>query len=150
MNARLSIVLSAAVVAIAIAVAVAPRTEAADARVARISSELRCPVCQGLSVEDSPSDTARQMRALVAQRVGEGRTDEEIRGEFRRAYGDWILLSPPLVDPRGAVWLLPVAVIAAGAALVVSRVGGAPPAPAPSAEQLAAIRERARREEALE
>lgn len=147
---RLAIAVGAAALAVAVVFAVAPRSESPSDRVARIASELRCPVCQGLSVEDSPSDTARDMRALIEQRAAEGRTDDEIRAEFRSAYGDWILLSPPLVDPRGAVWLLPLVVIVAGAVVVAVRLGRAPPARAPSAEQLALLRERALREEALQ
>lgn len=142
--------MGAGVIAVAVALAAIPRGESSADRVARIASELRCPVCQGLSVADSPSDTARQMRALIEQRVAEGRTDDEIRAEFRGAYGDWILLSPPLADARGAVWLLPLAVVVAGALVVASRLGRAPAAPAPSPEQLALLRERALREEALE
>ena len=102
MSARWAILVGAFAVAVAVAVAAAPRAETAEDRVTRISAELRCPVCQGLSVADSPSDTARAMRALVRQRVAEGRSDDEIRAEFRRAYGDWVLLSPPLLDARGA------------------------------------------------
>jgi cytochrome c-type biogenesis protein CcmH len=149
-TARITLILGIAVVAIALALAGVPRPETQSARVARIASELRCPVCQGLSVEDSPSETARGMRALVEQRVAEGRSDDQIRAEFRDAYGDWIFLSPPLLDPRGLVWVLPLAAILAGAALVAARLGRAPPPTAPTAEQLALLRERARLEDATE
>jgi len=113
----------AAVLAIGLAVAWSARPQpltAAD-RVDRISAELRCPVCQGLSVQDSPSDTARSMRALVGQRVAEGKTDDEIRAEFRQSYGDWILLAPPLLSPSGLVWLAPLAAVAIGAWLAWGR-----------------------------
>lgn len=150
MTSRAALVVGIALVAVALAIAAAPRSETQGERVARLAAELRCPVCQGLSVEDSPSDTARAMRALVEQRVAEGRSDDAIRAEFRQAYGDWIFLSPPLLDPRGLVWLLPAAAILAGLALVATRLGRAPPAPAPTADQLALLRERARLEDAIE
>ncbi|MDE3113925.1 MAG: cytochrome c-type biogenesis protein CcmH [Chloroflexota bacterium] len=146
MSARLAIFVGLLAVAVAVAVAVVPRAEAPADRVARLSSELRCPVCQGLSVEDSPSDTAREMRQLVAQRVDQGWSDDRIRAEFRAAYGDWIFLSPPLVDPRGAIWLVPLAVVALGTALVASRLRRAPPRAAPTDAQLALLRERAAEE----
>ena len=109
-------VLLAAVLVLAAGVAWAARPQPLTAaeRVDRISAELRCPVCQGLSVADSPSETARSMRALVAQRVAEGRSDDEIRAEFVRSYGDWILLSPPLLSANGLVWLAPLLAIAFG------------------------------------
>lgn len=150
MSARLRIAVGVIAVAVSVALAAAPRPDTPAERVARIAAELRCPVCQGLAVADSPSDTAREMRGLIEQRVAEGRSDEEIRAEFRRAYGDWILLSPPLLDARGAVWLLPLAAVAAGFALVARRLGRAPPAPSPTTQQLAALRERALREEPVE
>jgi cytochrome c-type biogenesis protein CcmH len=146
-TARLALLAGVAAVLVAVAIAGAPRAETPDQRVERIASELRCPMCQGLSVADSPSDTARAMRALVQQRVAEGRSDDEIRAEFRRAYGDWILLAPPLLDPRGAVWALPLLVVVAGAAVVWLRIGRAPPAARPSAEQLRVLRERELAEE---
>jgi cytochrome c-type biogenesis protein CcmH len=107
-----------------------PRPASAADRVDRISAELRCPVCQGLSIEDSPSETARSMRALVTQRVAEGRTDDEIRAEFVRSYGDWILLSPPLLSPSGLVWLSPLAAIAVGVWLAWRRARAPTPAAA--------------------
>lgn len=151
MTARVAILAGALAVAAAAIVAGAPRAETPPERVERIASELRCPVCQGLSVADSSSDTARAMRALIEERVAQGRTDDEIRDEFRRSYGEWILLSPPLFDPRGAVWLLPFIALIAGAALAWLRLGRAPPpAASPSPEQLRALREREVAEEALE
>jgi len=124
----------------------------ADERIDQITAELRCPVCQGLSVKDSTSETARQMRDLVAQRVREGKSNAEIEAEFRAAYGDWIFLSPPVASLSGLVWLVPIAVLAAGLLLVSGRLRRveAPGPVEPSAPQVAALRERVAREEAAE
>ncbi|MBP1778598.1 MAG: cytochrome biosis protein, partial [candidate division NC10 bacterium] len=47
-------------------------------RVREIASELRCVVCQNLSVADSPSDLAKEMRNLVREQVQQGKNREEI------------------------------------------------------------------------
>jgi len=102
-------------------------------------------------VKDSPAASARQMRDLVVQRVAEGRTDEEIRGEFRASYGDWVLLSPPTSSWTGLIWLVPLAALAAGLAIVIRRMRAAVPSAAvPSPHELAALRERVAHEEALD
>ena len=151
---RTRVVLFAAVLAVVAALALAARPHEAtpDERVDRVTAELRCPVCQGLSVKDSGSETARQMRDLVAQRVQQGRTDAEIEAEFRGAYGDWILLSPPLASWSGLVWLAPLVGIAAGLALAFARVRRRErsESPAPSPSDLAALRARVAQEEAAE
>src|SRR5256712_5617215 len=148
------IVMAAALLALAAALVLAarPHEPTADERVDRITAELRCPVCQGLSVKDSPSETARQMRDLVAQRVREGKTDAEIEAEFRSAYGDWVLLSPPVGSWSGLVWLAPLAVVGAGFILASARVrGGIPPRDhRPTPAQLPAPPERVAREGAAE
>jgi cytochrome c-type biogenesis protein CcmH len=137
-------ILVAAVLAVGLALAwsARPNPLTAAERVDRISAELRCPVCQGLSVVDSPSETARSMRTLVAQRVAEGRTDDEIRAEFRASYGDWILLSPPVLAASGLVWLAPLAAVVLGAWLAWRR-SRAPAAvvATPTDEQVRALRE---------
>jgi cytochrome c-type biogenesis protein CcmH len=144
-------VLAVALLALAGALAFAawPRETTAADRTDRIASELRCPVCQGLSAKDSPTDTARAMRTLVAQRVAEGRSDDEIREEFRRSYGDWVFLSPPLAGAGGLVWLVPLLLVGVGAAIAIGRVRApTPPVPTPTADELARLRERVTREEA--
>lgn len=147
---RLLLLLAVLAVVAAVGAAALPRPETAEERVARITSELRCPVCQGQPVADSPSQTAREMRALVAQRVAEGRSDDEIRAEFVRAYGEWILLEPPLLDPRGLVWLLPLAAIALGALLVMTRLRAPPEAVPADDDEVARIRALTATEEAAD
>jgi cytochrome c-type biogenesis protein CcmH len=152
MNPRVLIATALVVLAAALVFAARPHEATADERIDQITTELRCPVCQGLSVKDSSSETARQMRDLVAQRVREGRTNAEIQAEFRAAYGDWIFLSPPVTSWSGLIWLVPLAVLGAGLVLFAGRLrgGDVPIATEPSATQIAALRERVAREEAAE
>jgi cytochrome c-type biogenesis protein CcmH len=152
MNGRVVITIALVALAAALVFAARPHEATQPERIDQITTELRCPVCQGLSVKDSTSETARQMRDLVAQRVREGKTNAEIEAEFRAAYGDWILLSPPVGSWNGLIWLVPIVALAAGVVLVTGRLrGSAAPRPAePSATQVATLRERVAREEAAE
>ena len=134
-----------------VAWSVRPQSETPAERVDRITSELRCVTCQGLSVKDSLAPSARQMREIVAQRVAEGKTDEEIRAEFRASYGDWVFLSPSAASWAGLIWLVPIVALAAGVAVALTRIrAAAPNIAAPPARELAALRERVAREEALD
>jgi len=148
---RVIIIIAVIAVALALAWSARPRAETQTERVDRISSELRCVVCQGLSVKDSPSESARQMKAIVVQRVAEGRTDDQIRDEFRANYGDWVVLAPPIASWSGVVWPLPIIAVLAGVAFAGrwTRERSAPLPEAPPA-QLAALRERVAREESLD
>ena len=148
---RMLIVVALLAILGAVAWSARPHEATSTERVDRITSELRCVTCQGLSVKDSPAESARQMRDLVVQRVAEGRTDDEIRDEFRASYGDWVLLAPPVASWTGLIWLVPLVALAAGLFVAVGRMRpGAPGAAAPSAPDLATLRERVAREEALD
>ncbi|MFQ5830674.1 MAG: cytochrome c-type biogenesis protein CcmH [Candidatus Methylomirabilia bacterium] len=89
------------------------RTDLQD-EVRRIAAQLRCPVCQNLSVADSPSELAQQMRGVIREQLEAGRTPEEIRAYFVSKYGEWVLLSP---KPRGLnllIYVGPFLAVAAG------------------------------------
>ena len=149
--ARVALVVALLAVAGAVAFAAWPAPAGSAERLERIVAELRCPVCQGLSVADSQSETARGMRGLVVQRLAEGRTDDEIRDEFRRSYGDWVFLSPATEGPAALMWLLPVVLVALGLALAWSRARApAETSPAPAQSALEELRARVAREEAAD
>ena len=142
---------AAAVVLAAVAAWATPPPAAApvdEQTVHEVGSLLRCVVCQSLSVADSPSETANQMRGIIRERLAVGDSPEQVRAYFVEKYGDWILLSPPKSGFTLLVWLVPFVGLGIGLVLVavtVRRWSRAPRAAAPT--QLdPGLRERIRRE----
>jgi cytochrome c-type biogenesis protein CcmH len=89
-----------------------------DQTMYEVASELRCVVCQNLSVADSPSEMAGQMRAIVRERLAAGESPAQVRQYFVERYGDWILLAPPRRGFTLLVWLAPPAAVLVGVAVV--------------------------------
>jgi cytochrome c-type biogenesis protein CcmH len=86
-----------------------------------ISHELRCPVCQGLAIGDSPSIMASNMKAQVRELLERGYTEEQILNYFEKSYGQFVLLKPKFQGVNTLVWILPIAVLAIGFVLVISK-----------------------------
>lgn len=91
-------------------------------RVRALTSRLRCPVCQGESVADSPSESARDIAALVEQQVQAGWTDAQVEQYFVERYGAWVLLDPPRSGSTLLLWAVPLVAVTGGAVAVVSRL----------------------------
>ncbi len=87
-------------------------------RVESLTAIIRCPQCQGESIKDSSALTARTMRTMVAEQVGEGQTDEEILDFFRGLYGDQAILDPGLSASTIALWAIPALALTGGVAAV--------------------------------
>jgi cytochrome c-type biogenesis protein CcmH len=92
-----------------------------DARTQEIASMLRCPVCQGLAVADSPSQMAANMKAQVRELLARGYTQEQILKYFETSYGQFVLLKPKFQGVNTLVWVLPVLVFAIGFVIVVAK-----------------------------
>ena len=114
-----------------------------------IAAHLRCVVCQSLSVADSPSEMATQMRAIIRERLAAGESPDAVQAYFVQRYGEWILLSPPRRGFNLLVWLVPLVAVAAGLAIVAILIARWTRRPRGAAEPVvvdAAMSERIRRE----
>jgi cytochrome c-type biogenesis protein CcmH len=97
-----------------------------EARVIAIGKHLRCPVCQGVSIADSPSSMARAQLDKVRELVKEGKSEQEIREFFVARYGEWALLEPTTNGLNGFLWVAPVVMLLVGAFLILGQVKKAP------------------------
>jgi len=100
-----------------------------DLRTEEVGALLRCPVCQGLSVMDSPSGMARNMREEVRSLLAAGYDQEQVLSYFEHSYGEFVWLKPPLRGLNWVVWMAPVFGLLAGG-WIVARALRAPRAPA--------------------
>ncbi len=78
-----------------------------DALTAEIGNTLRCPVCRQQSVTESSSQIAREMQALIRDKLEAGETPAQIEAYFVDAYGEWILLRPRARGVNLLVYLVP-------------------------------------------
>ena len=133
--------LAVAVVAVVVlAVALWPRggTPSLRARTHSLASELRCPDCEGISVADSATNSARLIRQDIAARLRRGQSLDEIRQYYVDQNGESILLKPSSDGIGVFVWALPVVALlvgAAGLALALRRWGRQPRFVATDAEE---------------
>jgi cytochrome c-type biogenesis protein CcmH len=92
---------------------------ALEARTTAVASTLRCPVCQGESIQESPSTLAQQMRAVVRDKLRNGESPEQVKAYFVARYGEWILLEPKMTGLNIILYVLPVVLILGGLVIVV-------------------------------
>jgi cytochrome c-type biogenesis protein CcmH len=96
-----------------------PTDDAAiNATSAAIAVKLRCPVCQGVAVSDSPSGMATKMRGQIRDLVAQGYSENQVMSYFERSYGEFVRLDPPMQGLNLLLWILPGAVLLGGAGFV--------------------------------
>ena len=116
---------------------------AQEARAKALSRELRCVVCQNVSIDESDAALARDLRILLREQIAAGATDDQAVAFLVQRYGNFVRLKPPLQADTLALWLGPLAVLLAGGAgvAVYWRGRAGPPAALNAAEaaQVAAM-----------
>lgn len=85
-----------------------------DRRVREVAQRLRCPVCQGESIQESPAELASQMKGVVREQLAAGKSEQDVLNYFLAKYGDWILLEPRAEGINLLVYWIPVIFMAIG------------------------------------
>ena len=79
-----------------------------EKRIHSINQNIRCMVCESQTIDDSNSPLAKDLRSIVRNKVLNGETDIEIYDFFRKRYGDYIILKPPLRLNTLLLWFTPI------------------------------------------
>jgi cytochrome c-type biogenesis protein CcmH len=93
-----------------------------EAQALALMEELRCLVCQGQSIADSDAEIAGDMRDLVRRRIAAGERPGAVRAWLVERYGNWVSYRPPTAPIAWPLWLAPLVLLGAGAALARSRL----------------------------
>jgi cytochrome c-type biogenesis protein CcmH len=114
---KLRIVLaSCAVLAAAASAAAAPSP-------ADLEAELVCPTCK-TTLDQSDSPVARRMKTIIRARLAEGATETEIKAELVAQFGPAVLAEPAKSGFDLLAWLVPLALLGAGAVGVAAIAWG--------------------------
>ncbi|CAN5220646.1 hypothetical protein BH09PSE1_BH09PSE1_18120 [soil metagenome] len=108
-----------------------------EARAQDLFEEVRCVVCQHESIADSPAGLAADMRRLVREEIASGASDDAVRADLVRRWGDFILFKPPVIPATWLLWFGPAGIVLLiGAVFIVrARRKAAPTAPLSAAEE---------------
>jgi cytochrome c-type biogenesis protein CcmH len=93
-----------------------------ESRARALSQQLRCMVCQNQSIDDSDAPLARDLRLLVRERLNAGDGDGQVLDFLVSRYGEFVLLKPPFHAATALLWVLPPALLFAGAVVLVLAV----------------------------
>lgn len=85
-----------------------------EARMLRISENLRCLVCQNESIADSRADFSNDLRREIREQIKANKTDEEILEFMVERYGDFVLYDPPLKATTFFLWFGPLMLFVGG------------------------------------
>ena len=138
-----------AVLVLAVALWPSRGTPTVRARTRSLASELRCVDCEGLSVADSSTASARQTRRDIEARIRRGQSDQDIRQVYVDRFGESILLKPSSSGIGVVVWALPVIVLVVGAGglvLALRRWGRQPRLVATDADEALVAQARSKRQ----
>jgi len=93
---------------------------ALEARMVKITSELRCLVCQNQTIADSNASLAVDLRREARALIKQGKSDAEVVDYMTARYGDFVLYRPPLRATTLLLWFGPALMLAGGAAVLVT------------------------------
>lgn len=87
-----------------------------------VARELWCPLCNGVRLDVCELKACAQMRDLIAIKLGEGQSSQQIQEYFIDQYGPQVLGRPPFEGFSWLAWVLPLLVLLGGGALLLLRM----------------------------
>lgn len=90
--------------------------------VEQVAKTLYCPLCVGQRLDTCEIPLCQEMKREIAKQLAQGRTPDEIRAYFVQQYGPVVLGEPPRRGIHWAVWVIPIIVLLATTAYVLSRI----------------------------
>jgi len=101
------------------AVPAATDDAAIEARMQRITEELRCLVCQNETIAGSSAGLAEDLREQVRVLLRKGESDEQILKYMTDRYGDFVLYRPPLKATTLLLWFGPGVLLVGGLTVLI-------------------------------
>ncbi|MDD2921947.1 MAG: cytochrome c-type biogenesis protein CcmH [Anaerolineales bacterium] len=93
-------------------------TPPTDDQVNAVAHKLYCPVCESTPLDVCPTDACKDWREQIRTMLAEGKSEAEILTYFEDQYGARVLAEPPKKGFYWLVYLLPPALILAGAVIL--------------------------------
>ncbi|MBB3120953.1 cytochrome c-type biogenesis protein [Pseudoduganella violacea] len=100
----------------------APPEVQLEARVAALSAELRCLVCQNQTLADSQAELAVDLRRQIREQMRAGRSEAQVADFMVQRYGDFILYRPPFKASTLLLWFAPPVLVLGGALALLLRL----------------------------
>ncbi|MFN7109039.1 MAG: cytochrome c-type biogenesis protein CcmH [Brevundimonas sp.] len=109
-----------------------PLTDATqEARAQALFKDVRCVVCQHEAIADSPAGVAGDMRRLIREEIAAGASDQAVRDDLVRRFGDYVLFTPPVRVGTWLLWFGPFALVLLAIAVLMLRARSRPVEAAP-------------------
>jgi cytochrome c-type biogenesis protein CcmH len=90
-----------------------------EARLMKLSSELRCLVCQNQTIADSNADLAVDLRNEIREKIQANMSDAEIKAFMVARYGDFVLYRPPVKNTTLVLWVGPFLLLVVGGGILI-------------------------------
>lgn len=93
---------------------------ALEARARAISHDIRCPVCQGETIDDSNAPIARDLRLIIRERLVAGDSDAAVVDYIVARYGEGVLFNPPAKGVNLLLWMAGPILLVGGIAIALT------------------------------
>lgn len=91
-----------------------------ESRAREISRDIRCPVCQGETIDDSNAPISRDLRLIIRERLVAGDSDAEVVDYIVARYGEGVRFNPPASGVNLVLWFAGPALLLAGVAVALT------------------------------